>query len=576
MKLIREFSFDVKPTIITEANDGKGKSYYIEGIFLQAEQENRNGRVYPLHILQREVERYSEEYIKQNRALGELDHPECLVSDASVLTQTGFKPISQLTVGEKIYVATGLGVALEPITKVIISDYNGDVYRLSGKHIDTTVTPNHRFLVRDRYGKESLMSISDIDRDLPSGKLRHSYIVKSINRPENNEDRLLSTITIPRVGGKYKDRSDYTISMTTFCKFMGWYLAEGSCNYGGVSIKQNIGPKSNHLEQTLIELGLPYSRTFNMSEDPDRADNYTYHISNVGLSEYVQQFGICYDKFIPKEILENTTVEQKLEFLNSYALGDGRFRANGVIKDIFSTSQRMIEDLSVLAIKIGLGFKTYSRDQTDRYIGERLIKGENSTVLHFIEFYTTNGIYLDQRFVQIEKSHHEGKVYCIQVPSQNFFCKELNNQTYWSGNSNTVQLQKASHIVKDLRQEGNDFIGRAQILSTDMGRIAKAFIDDGVQLAVSSRGIGSLLEFGGVDRVDEDYTLTCIDLVADPSAHNAFVRGILEGKEWAWSGGKLVEKKAAEIKKQLQKPKVKQSEREAQAIALLQKFLKGL
>ena len=109
----------------------------------------------------------------------------------------------------------------------------------------------------------------------------------------------------------------------------------------------------------------------------------------------------------------------------------------------------------------------------------------------------------------------------------------------------TVNLDRVSHKITSLRQEGKNFIGKAQILSTPMGKIASNLISEGVTLGVSSRGVGSLKEdiSSGCKVVGEDFMLaTAADIVADPSAPDAFVEGIMEGKEWVWDGGILREK----------------------------------
>ena len=117
----------------------------------------------------------------------------------------------------------------------------------------------------------------------------------------------------------------------------------------------------------------------------------------------------------------------------------------------------------------------------------------------------------------------------------------------------TVNLDRVSHKITSLRQEGSNFIGRAKILSTPMGNIAKSLLDEGVKLGVSSRGIGSIQQNNeGVNVVGEDFMLaTAADIVADPSAPDAFVDGIMEGKDWVWDGGILREKYAEKTYKQI-------------------------
>jgi hypothetical protein len=117
----------------------------------------------------------------------------------------------------------------------------------------------------------------------------------------------------------------------------------------------------------------------------------------------------------------------------------------------------------------------------------------------------------------------------------------------------TVNLDRVSHKITSLRQEGNNFIGKAQLLETPMGKIAKSLIAEGVTLGVSSRGVGSLREDNkGCKVVGEDFMLaTAADIVADPSAPDAFVSGIMEGKEWVWEGGILREQLAQKTEKRI-------------------------
>jgi len=117
----------------------------------------------------------------------------------------------------------------------------------------------------------------------------------------------------------------------------------------------------------------------------------------------------------------------------------------------------------------------------------------------------------------------------------------------------TVNLDRVSHKITALRREGNNFVGKAQLLETPMGKIAKSLIGEGVTLGVSSRGVGSLKEDrDGCKVVGEDFMLaTAADIVADPSAPDAFVSGIMEGKEWVWEGGILREQHATQTKKRI-------------------------
>ena len=141
----------------------------------------------------------------------------------------------------------------------------------------------------------------------------------------------------------------------------------------------------------------------------------------------------------------------------------------------------------------------------------------------------------------------------------------------------TVNLDRVSHKIVSLEQKGNNFIGKAQILSTPMGKIAESLLKEGVTLGVSSRGIGSISQNReGFMEVGEDFMLaTAADIVADPSAPDAFVQGIMEGKEWVWEGGVLREKFAEQTKKAIN-TLVDQKRLEEHKLGLFDDFLKSL
>lgn len=141
----------------------------------------------------------------------------------------------------------------------------------------------------------------------------------------------------------------------------------------------------------------------------------------------------------------------------------------------------------------------------------------------------------------------------------------------------TVNLDRVCHKIVQLEQKGNNWVGKAQILSTPMGKIAESLLKDGVCLGVSSRGIGSLRENNkGYKEVGEDFMLaTAADIVADPSAPDAFVQGIMEGKEWVWDGGILREKIAERTRRQIN-TLVDQRKLEEHKLSLFNNFLNTL
>ena len=169
-------------------------------------------------------------------------------------------------------------------------------------------------------------------------------------------------------------------------------------------------------------------------------------------------------------------------------------------------------------------------------------------------------LYIEGVFLQGEIKNRNGRMYPISTLArevdrynENFVCKGRALGELGHPDGPTVNLDRVSHKITCLTQEGNNFRGKAQILETPMGKIAKSLLESGVMLGVSSRGVGSLkMTNEGHKIVGEDFQLaTAADIVADPSAPDAFVNGIMEGKEWVWEGGILREQLAEQTKKRI-------------------------
>jgi hypothetical protein len=163
-------------------------------------------------------------------------------------------------------------------------------------------------------------------------------------------------------------------------------------------------------------------------------------------------------------------------------------------------------------------------------------------------------------FLQAEQVNRNGRMYRMPVMEREVkrYTEQYVNKGRALGelghpDGPTVNLDRVSHKITELYRDGNNFIGKAQILSTPMGKIAESLLTEGVCLGVSSRGIGSLRETReGYKEVGEDFMLsTAADIVADPSAPDAFVQGIMEGKEWIWDGGILKEQQAEKTYKRI-------------------------
>ena len=185
-------------------------------------------------------------------------------------------------------------------------------------------------------------------------------------------------------------------------------------------------------------------------------------------------------------------------------------------------------------------------------------------------------------FLQGEVKNRNGRVYPMEVLDKEVsrYNREFIEQNRAMGELGhpegpTVNLDRVSHMITSLQKEGKNYIGEAKIMSTPMGNIVKNLIDDGAKLGVSSRGMGSLVEKGGVKYVNKDFYLaTAADIVADPSAPQAFVEGIMEGKEWVWDNGLLKEVEVQRIKEDFERS-VRSRNAKAQALAFA-KFLRKL
>lgn len=191
-------------------------------------------------------------------------------------------------------------------------------------------------------------------------------------------------------------------------------------------------------------------------------------------------------------------------------------------------------------------------------------------------------LFIEGVYMTADAKNKNGRIYPREIlfnSTQNYI-DEYVSQSRALGELNhpegpTINLDKVSHIIKELRFEGSDVIGKAKILDdTPMGIIAKALIDEGVKLGVSSRAVGTVFEDVDADIVQSDLVLCAIDIVADPSAHRAFVNGIMENKEWIRNGKIWKEMDAEKAKQQIER--VSKINREKYALKLSEHYLRQL
>ena len=186
-------------------------------------------------------------------------------------------------------------------------------------------------------------------------------------------------------------------------------------------------------------------------------------------------------------------------------------------------------------------------------------------------------------FMQANIKNRNGRVYPMEVLEKevNRYNKEFVQKKRAFGelghpDGPTVNLERVSHIITELKSDGKgNYVGEAKITDTPYGKIVKSLIDEGAQLGVSSRGMGSLENKGGTNYVKSDFYLaTAADIVADPSAPQAFVNGVMEGKEWVWDNGIIKEQDVSEIKAQIER-ETRERKAVAEAVAF-DRFLQKL
>jgi hypothetical protein len=213
----------------------------------------------------------------------------------------------------------------------------------------------------------------------------------------------------------------------------------------------------------------------------------------------------------------------------------------------------------------------------------KLIKEVTETVSYLAEEKDgKKSLYIQGPFLQAEIVNRNGRKYIKEVMekevhryTQNYVNKNRAFGELGHPDTPTINLDRVSHLTTELFQDGNNWIGKAKILDTPMGTIVKNLIEGGAQIGVSSRGMGSLKNVNGINVVQDDFHLaTAADIVADPSAPDAFVQGIMEGKEWMLINGVWTEQDYSHAKTQIRK--ASQREIEEVSMRIFENFLKKL
>lgn len=524
MVLTEWFELSLDKGILEEISKDPNQPLILKDILLQkANTKNHNGRIYPREILVREIGKYSH-IVKDRRAMGELDHPDCYLSNNfDVLAKDGWKKFEDLSVGDEIFtLAEDKTLELQPIEKIINEPYKGHGYRVKGANIDSSFTPNHRLLLETRYGKREYVTIEEIYNN--RSKYNHHKIIKNGALWLGSGQE---TIEIPGIseerhnpGFKNDVREPLLIDILTFVQFLGIWLAEGCLvkDTHSVFITQNPGKKADLIRDMLSRIPLDFS------EYVRPGGCLSFVIRDIRLVEYLEKLGHCHEKYIPYEIKQLDPIYLEV-LLDWFIMGDGRKQENGYggRQNLFSTSKRLIEDMHECLIKCGGSGNWQEIITTKDYVfADHLIEAKNKRPLYQLNISLTNGIWLKEGSLKIEKIEHDGNVYCLSVKNGNFYVKQ-NRKSYWTGNSSIIELKNVSHIVSDIYMRGDEAIGSLEILKTPQGQIVRNLIQQNIKIGISSRGVGSLQQESGTDVVQDDFELIAFDIVSSPSTPGAYL-----------------------------------------------------
>jgi len=520
---------------------------------------NRNGRIYPESIL-RSQDRLYQEVIRERRAVGELDHPECHRQSAEILTKDGWKYIKDVSSNEEVYTLNPISnqIELKTITKKIVKHYNGSMISIKGRSIDLMVTPNHKFWVIDRNGNGSFITATDIHEHKIKG-IDKMYIPKvgkwigddkkffTIKGLDENEIAFNTSYS-----KKLELMSDIEIPMDLWVKFMGIYLADGcvvvSKTKKRISRVTENGEKEYGFESSdsgyvckitqkkengkILIRELLESLPLSFKEIIYSDGKVDFKINDARLHNYLKQFGKSQDKFIPTE-LKGLSDNLLSDFIDWFVLGDGRVRG-GKYREVFSTSKKLINDLQEIILKIGYSSNLRIEERNyDRMFDNRVIKKGHSKPMNRLHISTTKGIYLDKRTLKTELVEYNDNVYCVDVPNHVFYVRD-NGKTCWNGNSSIIAGDRISHNIVETWWEGHTLMGKMEVIMSpgfvNLGIISckgddvANLLRNRIKIGVSSRGVGSLKESkDGQQIVQDDYEIICWDVVTAPSTPDAWI-----------------------------------------------------
>lgn len=504
------------------------KKVFMKGILQKADTLNQNGRVYPMSVLEREVRNY-QKFIVENRALGELDHPDsCVPTGTEIFTRDGWKKIEDISSDEVVCTInlTKNEIEFQRVNEVINEPYDGKMYTFkNARTYEMTVTPNHRVLMWDRSGTPVFMTAKEMHENAlaKSSSLSHSSLRRA-GATWRGED--VETVNI---AGK-------TIDATLWAAFLGIYLAEGHSSgvysesqkkLHHVVITQNRGETADKIGELLSKLPWDYEI---VSTGATRLD---FKISDAALHSELIGLGGSRQKRIP--LYAKQWSPRLLDTLLQWMLlGDGRHRKGSggeLIPEYCTTSKQLADDVYDVMLKLGSGASVHIWEPVDTPAPDhketgRMILAENKAPMNIVYQHASAGMSLDLRFMRADVSDYTGNIHCVVTPNGTWLMRQ-NGKVCWTGNS-VVNLKNVSHIIREAYIQNGTVYGTAEILDTPSGKILQSLVESGVKLGISSRGVGSTKKQGDYYVVQEDFQLICWDYVSEPSTPGAFM--IPEGK----------------------------------------------
>lgn len=544
--------------ILTESvstDSGNVKKYKIRGPYIMTEVQNRNGRIYPKPIIEREVNNFNEKMIKTKRSVG-----ECFTyDDFEVLTIDGWKKYTDLQISELIATAnieTGI-IEYNPIEALIERDHDGIVYNIfNARGINSTVTPKHKFLIETRYGHVKLVEAEELYK----------------NRTMWNKAKILK--------GRYQISHDEVMTedeywyyapekklpRKLFAALYGIWLAEGGSNGTSVMIYQKKPEICTAIDNLIQECG--FTENYKVKTNLINGCK-TFTIYDKDLAKYFKSSGNIYTKRILPEIKNHFTAVELEEIIDWFIMGDGRnckkytknpnYHYGLNRRSLFSVSKELVDDFQEILVKIGGSGKiSIQVSKKDYFFGGHLVQIKNKKPLYILNLSTVDNISLDNRFLKIEQQNYTGKVFCLTVKNSNFYVRDKGN-CYWSGNCEhpakkellgQITMERGCHLIESLEMDGNSAIGTSRILEDlPLGKIVKTYLDEGIQIGVSTRGFGTVDK--STSRVNENFKILTVDVVHDPSAYNAYVEAICENTEFIINDDVIVERAVENLKADL-------------------------